>query len=131
MLIFALVDCNAFYVSCERAFDHRLDNVPVIVLSNNDGCVIARSNEAKALGIKMGEPFFKREKEFKKMGVQIRSSNYTLYADMSDRVQTVLRQFDFDLEAYSIDECFLRFDGIKDVQALANEIKSISRPKIS
>src|SRR4051812_6133079 len=100
--VYALVDCNAFYCSCERAFDPRLLRVPVVVLSNNDGCVVSRTQEAKDAGVKMGIPYFEVQPLLKKIGCQARSSNYTLYADMSARVQDVLRQFDFEMEVYSI-----------------------------
>jgi len=102
----ALIDCNNFYVSCERVFDPRLEGRPVVVLSNNDGNVVARSNEAKALGIAMGAPVFQIQDLVRDRGVRVLSSNYTLYADMSRRVQEVLRPFARRLEAYSIDECF-------------------------
>lgn len=105
--LFALVDCNNFYVSCERVFNPKLEGKPVIVLSNNDGCVIARSEEAKSLGIKMGQPAFQSEQLFKKHGVLVFSSNYSLYGDMSDRVMETLEQFTSDIEVYSIDEAFL------------------------
>lgn len=104
---FALVDCNNFYASCERVFDPRLVGMPVIVLSNNDGCVVARSAEAKALGIKMGEPFFQIEPFCKRNGVRVFSSNYTLYGDMSRRVMRVLENWAPAMEVYSIDEAFL------------------------
>ncbi|MCJ8166666.1 Y-family DNA polymerase [Pontibacter sp. E15-1] len=104
---FALVDCNSFYVSCERVFRPELEGVPVVVLSNNDGCVIARSNEAKALGIKMGTPFFQMKELRKRERVEVFSSNYELYGDMSRRVVSTLAQFTPSLEVYSIDECFL------------------------
>ncbi len=107
----ALVDCNNFYVSCERVFQPYLENRPVVVLSNNDGCVIARSNEAKALGIAMGAPAFKMKAEFRRQGVRVFSSNYTLYADMSDRVMAVLGLLSPDLEIYSQDEAFLVLSG--------------------
>ena len=107
----ALVDCNNFYVSCERVFQPCLENRPVVVLSNNDGCVIARSNEAKALGIAMGAPAFKMKADFRRHGVRVFSSNYTLYADMSDRVMSVLGMLTPDLEVYSQDEAFLCLDG--------------------
>jgi DNA polymerase V len=105
--IFALVDCNNFYVSCERVFDPSLALQPVVVLSNNDGCVIARSEEAKALGIRMGAPFFKCRGFMRRHGVRVFSSNYALYGDMSARVMETLRQFSPDMEVYSIDEAFL------------------------
>jgi DNA polymerase V len=109
--IFALVDCNNFYASCERVFNPKLEGRPVVVLSNNDGCVVARSNEAKALGIGMGVPAFEVEEILKKNDVEIFSSNYTLYADMSSRVMETLSVFTPDIEIYSIDEAFLRLDG--------------------
>ncbi len=111
--IFALVDCNNFYVSCERVFRPDLENRPVVVLSNNDGCVVARSNESKALGIKMGQPAFKAVDLFKKHNVIVFSSNYSLYADMSSRVMQTLANYTPDIEIYSIDEAFLSFDGIQ------------------
>lgn len=107
----ALVDCNNFYASCERLFQPELRDRPVVVLSNNDGCVIARSNEAKALGIGMGDPWHLSKAKFAKHGVIVRSSNYTLYGDLSARVMTVLRTFTPNLEVYSIDEAFLSFAG--------------------
>jgi DNA polymerase V len=107
----ALVDCNNFYVSCERVFDPRLEGVPVVVLSNNDGCAVARSNEVKALGIKMGEPWFKMKDVAKRHGIVALSSNYTLYGDMSARVMSILSAFSPNQEIYSIDECFLDLDG--------------------
>jgi DNA polymerase V len=110
--IFALVDCNNFYVSCERAFNPKLEGIPVIVLSNNDGCAVARSNEAKALGIGMGEPYFKIKEVFEKAGGVALSSNYALYGDMSARVMSILSEFCEEMEVYSIDEAFLSFDGI-------------------
>lgn len=112
MSCFALADCNNFYVSCERVFDPSLWGVPVAVLSNNDGCVIARSNEAKALGVGMGEPAFKREPFFRRHGVRVYSSNYALYGDMSQRVMDVLAAMAPALEIYSIDEAFLDLDGL-------------------
>ena len=107
----ALVDCNNFYVSCERVFQPELRGNPVVVLSNNDGCVIARSNEAKALGIAMAAPWHLHRKQFEAAGVIVRSSNYTLYGDMSSRVMSVLSTFTPDLEIYSIDEAFLGLGG--------------------
>ncbi len=89
----ALIDCNNFYVSCERAFDRKLEGVPVLVLSNNDGCAIARSEEVKALGVRMGEPAFRLRPLIEKHGVRVFSSNYVLYGDMSRRVNDVLNQF--------------------------------------
>lgn len=112
MTIFALVDCNNFYVSCERAFNPQLEGKPVVVLSNNDGCVISRSNEAKKLGIPMGAPFFKWEKFCKDHYVAVFSSNYELYGDMSQRVMTLLNEFCPDMEIYSIDEAFIQLDSM-------------------
>jgi DNA polymerase V len=111
----ALVDCNNFYASCERLFQPGLRGRPVVVLSNNDGCVIARSNEAKALGIGMGDPWHLNRDKFKTHGVIVRSSNYTLYGDISGRVTSVLRGFTPEMEIYSIDEAFLSFDGFADL----------------
>jgi DNA polymerase V len=110
----ALVDCNNFYASCERVFQPKLRGKPVVVLSNNDGCVIARSNEAKAIGIDMGAPWHLNKDKFRSMGVQVRSSNYTLYGDMSSRVMRTLAQFSSRLEIYSIDESFLGLEGFDD-----------------
>lgn len=105
--MYALVDCNNFYVSCERVFQPRLLGVPIVVLSNNDGCLISRSDEAKALGLKMGEPYFKVKPLLEHHGVQVFSSNYALYGDLSRRVMRVLAQFAPEVEIYSIDESFL------------------------
>ena len=110
--MFALVDCNNFYASCERLFRPDLQNVPIVVLSNNDGCVIARSNEAKAIGVKMGEPFFGVKALCKQYGVQIFSSNYTLYGDLSDRVMSVIEEAWDNTEIYSIDEAFLDLSAL-------------------
>lgn len=107
----ALVDCNNFYVSCERVFNPRLEGVPVVVLSNNDGCAVARSGEVKALGIKMGEPWFKMKDIANKHGIIALSSNYTLYGDLSARVMSILSNFSPNQEIYSIDECFLDLAG--------------------
>jgi DNA polymerase V len=112
--VFALVDCNNFYVSCERVFDRTLEGRAVVVLSNNDGCVVARSNEAKALGIGMGVPFFEVKDIVEKNSLQVFSSNYTLYADMSDRVMRTLSAFTTQIEVYSIDEAFLNLAGISN-----------------
>jgi DNA polymerase V len=113
----ALVDCNNFYVSCERMFNPKLEGKPVVVLSNNDGCAVARSNEVKSIGIKMGEPWFKMEKIAKQHGIIAYSSNYTLYGDLSARVMSILSTFSPRQEIYSIDECFLDLDGF-DPQSL-------------
>src|SRR5271155_2707886 len=109
--MFALVDCNNFYASCERVFQPKLRGKPVIVLSNNDGCVIARSNEVKALGIDMGEPYFKCRDLIRKHNIAVFSSNYTLYGDLSHRVMETLREFTSDVEVYSIDEAFCDLSG--------------------
>ena len=103
----ALVDCNNFYVSCERVFNPKLKNKPVVVLSNNDGCAVARSEEVKVLGVRMGEPWFQFKDLVKKHNIITCSSNYALYADMSDRVMSILSEFSSNQEIYSIDECFL------------------------
>jgi DNA polymerase V len=117
----ALVDCNNFYASCERVFRPELIETPVVVLSNNDGCVIARSAEAKEIGIPMGEPAYKIEKLVHEKGVAVFSSNYTLYGDMSRRVMNTLSLFTPDIEVYSIDESFLSLHGLehKDMRAYA------------
>ena len=119
----ALVDCNNFYASCERLFDPRLRGRPVVVLSNNDGCVIARSNEAKALGIEMTAPWHLIKQKFAKACVVVRSSNYTLYGDMSRRVMRILSTFAPDLEIYSIDEAFLGLRGLEDVESHAHRVR--------
>lgn len=111
--IIALVDCNNFYVSCERVFNPRLHNIPVAVLSNNDGCIVSRSKEIKALNIPMGAPGFKYEALIKKNGGELLSSNYALYGDLSSRVMDVLSKFSPDLEIYSIDEAFLVLTGMR------------------
>ena len=112
--MYALVDCNNFYASCERVFNPTLRHKPIVVLSNNDGCVVARSNEAKALGIPMGAPAFEYKQLFLKNQVQVFSSNYALYGDMSNRVTKILRKYTPDLEVYSIDESFLQFKGFEN-----------------
>ena len=111
MSVFALVDCNNFYASCEKLFAPRLKNRPVVVLSNNDGCVVARSAEVKALGIPMGVPWFKIKDDARRHGIVAMSSNYALYADMSNRVVEVLSAFSPNIEVYSIDESFLELSG--------------------
>lgn len=111
--VFALVDCNNFYVSCERVFNPKIKDKPVAVLSNNDGVIVARSNEVKALGIPMGAPVFKYEKLLDSHNVTILSSNYQLYGDMSRRVMTSLQLLAPEVEIYSIDEAFLSLDGLK------------------
>ena len=127
MSIFALVDCNNFYVSCERVFDPYLAKKPIIVLSNNDGCVISRSNEAKSLGVPMGAPFYKYREIIEKNNIEVYSSNYQFYGDMSQRVMKSLGMMipKQDIEIYSIDEAFIRLDGYErpDVIDLSIEIK--------
>jgi len=121
----ALVDCNSFYASCEQVFQPRLQHCPVVVLSNNDGCVVARSREAKALGIKMGEPWFKVRRRLQSErlldAVTARSSNYALYADMSNRVMRILSRFAPHQEVYSIDECFLDLGGLPEPAAVVGQ----------
>ncbi len=121
--MFALVDCNNFYVSCERVFNPILEGKPVVVLSNNDGCIIARSEEAKKLGLQMAEPAFTKSKFLKENKVQIFSSNYTLYGDMSARVTETLSHFVPEIEIYSIDEAFMNLTGFKgDLEDLSKSI---------
>ena len=123
----ALVDCNSFYVSCERLFNPKIRNKPVVVLSNNDGCIIARSNEAKFLGIKMGEPYFKAKDIILRNNVYVFSSNYSLYGDLSRRVMRTLKRFNPELEIYSVDEAFLDLSNYSDdeVEDIGKEIRSI------
>jgi len=123
--MFALIDCNNFYVSCERVFQPKLRNKPVVVLSNNDGCVVARSNEAKALGIGMGVPVFKVRDLIQSHDIQVFSSNYALYADMSHRVMETLEPFSPEIEIYSIDESFMHLNnqGKKGLIELGEKIR--------
>ena len=125
--MFALIDCNNFYVSCERVFNPALEKKPVVVLSNNDGCAISRSNEAKALGIPMGAPAFKFEKIFRKNKVEVFSSNFPLYGDMSSRVMSILSNYTPNIEIYSIDEAFLKFEGFEnyDLESYCKKIQKI------
>ena len=116
------MDCNNFYASCERVFNPALNGKPIVVLSNNDGCVIARSNEAKALGIKMGVPAYQIKDLVSSHEVAVFSSNYTLYGDMSGRVMSILAGLAPELEVYSIDEAFISLDGIQDIQSLGTKI---------
>ena len=120
---FAIIDCNNCYVSCERVFNPKLIGVPVVVLSNNDGCVIARSQEAKDLGIKMGDPAFQNEGLFKKFGVQALSSKYSLYGDMSARVMETIRTMADRIEVYSIDEAFVSLEPWQGAE-FARELRS-------
>lgn len=110
--MYALVDCNNFYASCERVFQPKLVGKPIVILSNNDGCIISRSDEAKALGIPMGAPEFKVRHELKEKNIHIFSSNYPLYGDLSNRVMKILEGFTPHVEQYSIDEAFMNFDGV-------------------
>ena len=121
----ALIDCNSFYVSCERLFNPKIRKKPVVVLSNNDGCIISRSNEAKALGIKMGEPYFKARDIILKNKVEVFSSNYSLYGDLSRRVMRTLKRFNSDIEVYSIDEAFMDLSNYTDteVESVGREIR--------
>lgn len=119
----ALVDCNNFYVSCERLFQPAMEGKPVVILSNNDGCVVSRSQEAKALGIVMAAPWFKLKDLAKKHGIHALSSNYTLYADLSNRVMRVLSQFSPNMEIYSIDECFLDLTGMMEATRMGHEMR--------
>ena len=123
----ALIDCNSFYVSCERLFNPKIRKKPVVVLSNNDGCIISRSNEAKALGIKMGEPYFKAKDIIVKNNVQVFSSNYSLYGDISRSVMRTLKRFNSEIEVYSIDEAFLDLSNFSDdeIESVGIEIRSI------
>lgn len=122
-----LVDCNNFYCSCERVFNPALREVPVVVLSNNDGCVIARSNESKALGIQMGTPLYQIKDLLEQRNVAVFSSNYTLYGDMSRRVMMLLADYTPELTQYSIDEAFLDLDGLGEGDALREYAKRIVR----
>ena len=123
----ALIDCNSFYVSCERLFNPKIRKKPVVVLSNNDGCIISRSNEAKTLGIKMGEPYFKARNIIVKNNVQVFSSNYSLYGDISRRVMRTLKRFNSEIEVYSIDEAFLDLSNFSDdeVNDVGKEVRSV------
>ena len=124
--MFALVDCNNFYASCERVFNPKLIGKPIAILSNNDGCVISRSNEAKALGIPMGAPAFKYDSVFKKHNVHVFSSNFPLYGDMSSRVMSILSSYTPNIEIYSIDEAFLEFRGFDnyDLEEYGKEMQN-------
>ena len=126
---FALIDCNNFYASCERVFEPKLEGKPIVVLSNNDGCIIARSNEAKDLGIKMGAPFFKVKDLVAKNDVVVKSSNYPLYGDMSSRVMKIIGEYSPVQEVYSIDESFIDLERLplnlmSHMQSLRQRVKS-------
>ena len=118
MELFGLADCNNFYCSCERVFPPDLRNKPLVVLSNNDGCVIARSEESKALGIQMGAPFYQVKELLEKNEVAVFSSNYNLYGDMSRRVMSLLSTYTPKLDIYSVDEAFLDLSGMGDADQL-------------
>lgn len=128
--VFALVDVNNFYVSCERVFNPKLEGVPMVVLSNNDGCAVARSAEAKSYGVKMGEPWHKLKDLAAKHGILAYSSNYTLYGDMSQRVVEVLSTFTPDLEVYSVDECFLRVESVQHLYSSTTELGQQIRQRL-
>ena len=130
--MYALVDCNNFYVSCERLFDPKLAKKPIIVLSNNDGCAIARSEEAKTLGIDMGTPAFMIRDLIEKNEVKVFSSNYTLYGDMSDRVMQTIGSFVPGMEIYSIDEAFLDMHDLNfaDLLSIGAEIRTTVKRNI-
>lgn len=125
MELFGLADCNNFYCSCERVFHPDLRNKPVVVLSNNDGCIIARSEESKSLGIKMGEPFYQVKELLEKNDVAVFSSNYNLYGDMSRRVMSLLSTYTPKLDIYSIDEAFLDLGGMGDAEYLIKYCKGM------
>ena len=120
----ALVDCNNFYASCERVFQPQLENRPIVVLSNNDGCVIARSNEAKSLGIKMGVPAFKMKSLFDRHKVHVFSSNFALYGDLSKRVMQILNEGSPAIEVYSIDEAFLDLKGVMKLNQFSVDLRT-------
>lgn len=122
--VFALIDCNSFYASCERVFRPDLAKTPIVVLSNNDGCVIARSYDAKPF-VKMGAPYFQIRNELRRHGVQVFSSNYALYGDMSERVMTIIESMVPAVEVYSIDEAFADLSGITgDMTAFGRSIRA-------
>ena len=125
--MFALVDCNNFYATCETIFRPSLRGKPVVVLSNNDGCVVARSAEAKALGLKMGVPAFQIKEQIERHGIEVFSSNYTLYADMSHRVMSILQTLAPAIEIYSIDEAFVDVRGVRDLHAFGVTVRKTIR----
>ena len=128
----ALIDCNNFYASCEQSLDPALQGRPVVVLSNNDGCIVARSAEARALGIAMGTPFFQARRDLERLNVVVRSSNYALYADMSQRLMSLLEQQAEDLEIYSIDEAFARLPSLPadELSRWAAELRVVVRQQL-
>ena len=121
--MYALIDCNNFYASCERVFNPNLEGKPIAVLSNNDGCVISRSDEVKALGLPMGAPIFKWESFCKQHHINVLSSNYPLYGDLSSRVMTILEQFTPNIEVYSIDEAFIEFNNLEEAHTFGMQIR--------
>ncbi len=130
MRAIALVDCNNFFVSCERLFQPELEGKPVVVLSNNDGCVVSRSQEAKDLGVRMAVPWFQLKGLARRHGIVARSSNYTLYADLSNRVMRLMSQYSPDQEIYSIDECFLDLTGIADLTGYGQRMRATIRQRL-
>lgn len=130
MKYFALVDCNNFYASCERAFNPRLKNRPIVVLSNNDGCIIARSQEAKDLGVGMGTPYWEVKSLIRKYNIHVFSSNYPLYGDMSNRVMNILNDYNDEVEVYSIDEAFLRLSFYKNSEIDLLEYAKMIRQQV-
>ena len=130
MRAIALIDCNNFFVSCERLFQPKLEGKPVVVLSNNDGCVVSRSQEAKDLGVKMAAPWFQMKDLARRHGIIALSSNYTLYADLSNRVMRLLSQYSPDQEIYSIDESFLDLTGIPDLAQYGQHMRSTIRQRV-
>ena len=127
--MYGLVDCNSFFASCEKVFVPRLWDRPVVVLSNNDGCIVARSQEAKDLGIKMGEPYFQVRRKCEELGIAVFSANFPLYANLSHRVMQTLRTFCPELEVYSIDEAFLDLTGVADAETEAFQRRVIETVK--
>lgn len=125
----ALIDCNNFYASCERVFQPLLRNRPIVVLSNNDGCVVARSNESKALGVPMGVPLYQIRDLIRQFNIVVLSSNYALYGDLSRRVMTILGRYSPQQEVYSIDESFLDFTGFTDISAYSQQIRQDIRQR--
>ena len=126
--MYGLCDCNNFFVSCERVFRPDLEGRPVVVLSNNDGCVVARSNEAKAIGVGMGQPYFQAKGLLERHGGTVFSSNYTLYGDLSRRVMTTLRSLVEEIEIYSIDEAFFNLEGYDEpLEELGRKIRTTIR----
>lgn len=119
----AIVDCNSFYASCERIFDNNVRNSPVVVLSNNDGCIVALTVEVKKLGVKRGQPYFQVKRMLKQHDVMVFSSNYTLYHSISQRIMSVLSEYTHQMEEYSIDEAWLNFNGLSDRVNLALKIR--------